>query len=184
MTDTTYATATGAPVLPATKPARASSPAPRFWSGMRMDLTGAFLVNLEFSGIQVKAATFKEAPFSGRAWFDEATFDSIAGFGGATFGGLAHFQGAAFRSDVWFDGTTFNSDVWFKGTTFGRLAWFEKATFRTDCWFEGAHLSILTSFEGARVPKGAKGVRALLPLGWRLANRKDGFATLVRDQTT
>ena len=145
----------------------------RFWPDIRLDLTGATLIDLnlqdcivaeaQFGGATFSgAAEFGGATFSGDAWFTgatfsgitgfgEATFSSNAGFGGATFSGDARFDGATFSGMTWFNETTFSGTVWFNGATFSSIAWFNRvwATFSSDTRFGGATFSSAAEFGGA-----------------------------------
>ncbi|GAA2669883.1 hypothetical protein GCM10010412_048560 [Nonomuraea recticatena] len=63
----------------------------RFWPGVRLDLTGATLLDFDFRNCRVSDARFGQATFSGDAGFDHATFSGHAWFGGAAFSGHAWF---------------------------------------------------------------------------------------------
>ncbi|MEU0520360.1 pentapeptide repeat-containing protein [Streptosporangium sp. NPDC006007] len=122
---------------------------PRFWEGMRLDLTGATLIDLDFHYCHVTGAQFLGATFTGNAKFYGATFTRDVSFKGSTFTGeagfdrttfteKAAFRGATFTKNAKFDSATFREDVTFSGTTFTRNAMFEKAAFTKDTWFDKA----------------------------------------------
>jgi uncharacterized protein YjbI with pentapeptide repeats len=83
---------------------RKASPKKTFWPRIRLDLSGATLVDFDMSGISVIRANFRKATFSGAAEFRKATFFGIAGFQGATFSLSGEFEGATFSDAALFDG--------------------------------------------------------------------------------
>jgi hypothetical protein len=98
---------------------------PLFWPGIRLDLTGATLLDFRFVCCRVHEADFGGATFTGDALFVEATFTGDASFGGATFTGDALFAEATFTRYAWFDEATFTGNTWFGGATFTGYASFE-----------------------------------------------------------
>ena len=127
----------------------------RFWPDVRLDLTGATLIDFNFQSCTVAEAQFVGATFRGTAGFDGATFANIAGFDGATFGNITRFDGATFSGDAEFDGATFSGIAEFRGATFsGDAAFgggitFGWATFSSDAWFDGATFSGNARFDRA-----------------------------------
>ncbi|MFD8562982.1 pentapeptide repeat-containing protein [Streptosporangium canum] len=118
---------------------RSTLPAtPAFWEEMRLDLTGATLIDFELTNGHVTRAGFNKATFTGDAWFDEATFTGDARFDEATFTGHAVFGGATFTGHAFFSRATFTGGAWFIGATFTRDAWFDGATFTGNTGFVGA----------------------------------------------
>jgi uncharacterized protein YjbI with pentapeptide repeats len=107
----------------------------RFWPDIRLDLTGATLIDFTFFRVVVAEAWFAGATFTGTAQFGEATFTGIAWFRGATFTSNATFSRAAFTGLANFSETTFADDVWFSMATFATDANFNKATFGGDATF-------------------------------------------------
>ena len=101
----------------------------RFWKNIRLDLTGATLIDFNLINGVMADANFHRATFSGDASFGGATFSGAARFGGATFSGAASFSGAAFSGAARFGGATFSGDAVFGGTTFSGAAVFGGATF-------------------------------------------------------
>ena len=59
----------------------------RFWNNIRLDLTGATLIDFNLINGVMADANFHRATFSGDASFGGATFSGAARFGGATFSG-------------------------------------------------------------------------------------------------
>ena len=86
----------------------ADPPSSRFWSNIRLDLTGATLIDFDLVNGVMADASFHRAAFSG------ATL-----FGGAVFSGAARFGGAAFRGDAWFGEATFGGAARFGEAAFG-----------------------------------------------------------------
>ncbi|MFF5250220.1 pentapeptide repeat-containing protein [Streptosporangium sp. NPDC000095] len=72
----------------------------RFWEGMRIDLTGATLTDLDFRNCYLVDARFVGTTFTGNAQFD-----------GATFTGDARFNEATFAKEAWFDRATFTGNA-------------------------------------------------------------------------
>jgi uncharacterized protein YjbI with pentapeptide repeats len=183
---------------------------PRFWPGIRLDLSDATLIKTFgfLNGVMAYAsfhetafsegAYFAGATFSGVAWFAGATFDGNARFDGATFHDVAGFgddvgsAGATFHGDAGFDGVTFDENARFDGATFHRDARFDGATFHRDARFDGATFRGLARFDGATF-RGYEGslsfersrvlspdAQHVWPKGWRLGPDGDGGYTVVR----
>ncbi len=68
-----------------------SPPSPRYWEGMRLDLTGATLIDFELTRARF-TGSFDGVTFSGRAGFDFVTFSGDAGFDRVTFTGGCRFR--------------------------------------------------------------------------------------------
>ncbi|WP_143121265.1 pentapeptide repeat-containing protein [Streptosporangium canum] len=83
--------------------------APTFWEGVRLDLTGAPLIDFDLTDGHVT----------------DARFD------GATFTGTARFDGATFTGNTWFGGATFAKGAWFEKVTFTEHAGFARAALPT-----------------------------------------------------
>ncbi|MEU4829619.1 pentapeptide repeat-containing protein [Streptosporangium sp. NPDC023615] len=83
-------------------------PAP-FWSGIDLDLTGAWLVKLDLGDCRMRRAGFGGAVFEGAARFEGAVFAERAVFGGAAFTGEAVFRHATFEGAAFFDTATFRT---------------------------------------------------------------------------
>ena len=64
-------------------------PSPRFWPDIRLDLTGATLIDFNLENGVMADANFSGATFTGIADLRAATFGSTASFIGATFGSTA-----------------------------------------------------------------------------------------------
>lgn len=117
---------------------RLTDPAsPDYWPDIRLDLSGATLIDFNLEKGLVAEANFGGATFSGDAWFREAAFGH-AQFGEATFSGRAQFGRAGFVGNAMFDGATFSSDASFSEAIFGGNAVFVDATFAGPAWFERA----------------------------------------------
>ncbi|MEW1843750.1 pentapeptide repeat-containing protein [Nonomuraea angiospora] len=133
---------------------------PRHWPNIRLDLTGATLLDFDFDNCRVGDAAFSEATFTGNTSFDEGTFTGSASFGGATFTGNAWFGGATFTHGAWFDRGAFTGSAWFSGVTFTGPASFRgttitgparflEATFTGTALFNEATFTMPASFEYA-----------------------------------
>lgn len=112
-------------------------PASPYWDGVTIDLRGAHLIDIAFSGCRFNAVDFSAAIFNGSTWFDEATFTDLrCDFDGARFNGdvtfLAYFEGGAS-----FEGAHFNEDVSFHDSTLNNDGIFKNAKFHSDANFQG-----------------------------------------------
>jgi len=121
-------------------------PSSRFWDNIRLDLSGATLIDFNLVNGVVTYADFHGAAFSGDASFDQATFGGAARFGGAIFGGAARFGGAAFRGDASFPEATFREDALFDEATFRRVARFHSAAFGGLASFQRATFGGVADF--------------------------------------
>ncbi|MFJ8555095.1 pentapeptide repeat-containing protein [Streptomyces sp. NPDC093676] len=112
----------------------------KFWPGMELDLSGATLFDLDFTGRRVEDAAFDEARFVGRANFAYAEFIGHASFDNAHFEqGHGHFLSAWFGLTISFDGTDFgNEQAVFDGATFTGMVFFDEAVLAAGVSFEAA----------------------------------------------
>ncbi|MEV4364542.1 pentapeptide repeat-containing protein [Nonomuraea sp. NPDC049625] len=110
----------------------------RHWPGIRLDLTGATLMDLDLDHCRVSDARFDGATFTGHAGFNTATFTGYVVFNTATFTGRTGFNTATFIGDAWFGEATFIGNAWFDKATFTGYAGFGEATFIGDAGFREA----------------------------------------------
>jgi uncharacterized protein YjbI with pentapeptide repeats/membrane protein implicated in regulation of membrane protease activity len=134
---------------PGPKPRR---PVHTFWPDLDIDLTGAFLIDLDLSGCRINTARFDRATFTGKASFADATFTE-ASYIGAAFAKDAVFTEARFTEDASFTGATFTERAWFIGAAFAKDAAFTEATFTKDASFDGATFTDDAWFTGATFTK-------------------------------
>ncbi len=130
-------------------------PNSRFWDNIRLDLTGATLIDFNLVNGVMADANFHRAAFSGDAWFGGATFSGTARFGGAAFSGDAWFGGATFSGTARFGGAAFSGDALFGGAAFSAAANFPEAAFSGDALFGGATFSRGAVFRRAAFGGGA-----------------------------
>lgn len=161
---------------------------PRFWEGMRIDLNGATLIDLDLTGCHLTDAQFGEAifegdfringvAFEGGVRFDGATFKKSAWFENITFRGNANFGWVAFRGSAWFTKAVFMSDVNFTQATFARNASFAKATFMKRASFFLATFTQEVRFGGATFTGDANFSRATFMKGvWFSGEPSKGIA--------
>ncbi|MBV9142980.1 MAG: pentapeptide repeat-containing protein [Pseudonocardiales bacterium] len=83
---------------------RTPPPAAPAWPGIRLDLTGALLLEFPLMRCQLDYADFEGAQFTGTANFEGAQFTDKANFRGVQFTGRADFGGAEFTVWVEFEG--------------------------------------------------------------------------------
>ena len=110
-------------------------PSSRFWNNIRLNLTGATLIDFNLVNGVMADADFHRAAFTGDASFSGAAFTGDARFGGAAFTGHASFSGAAFTGDARFGGAAFSGDALFGAAAFTGDASFREAAFRGDALF-------------------------------------------------
>ena len=169
----------------------------RFWDGIRLDLSGATLIDFDLSfcimaealfngatffggaGVFDSGNNFWGATFSGDARFDGATFSHGGQFLRATFNGDAQFHGADFGNDVQFSEVAFSGDARFDRATFSRIAWFDEATFSGDARFDWAAFKNpgVIAFKKAEVLASEGHV---WPEEWHVSDDGTGRLTVVR----
>ncbi|WP_157741706.1 pentapeptide repeat-containing protein [Micromonospora krabiensis] len=122
---------------------------PSYWGPLRIDLSGAALVNLDLSKCVISEADFSnaifygkaifaEVAFAGDATFLEATFRSSALFDDADFAQWASFGGTKILGEARFGGVRFKGGTWFGGTQFSKkAAWFDDTVFMESASFRG-----------------------------------------------
>ena len=95
-----------------------------YWEGMSVDLSGATLVDADFSGCHLSAARFADTRFQGETSFAGAQFEDVPLFWRALFEGDATFAGARFADGAAFGRARFHGDADFEDARFGGIAWF------------------------------------------------------------
>ncbi|MGN9785975.1 pentapeptide repeat-containing protein [Nonomuraea sp. ZG12] len=138
---------------PKTRWRRGADSHPRFWPGIRLDLTGAVLCDADFVSCRMAEATFTGATFIGAARFGGVVFTDTASFGTASFTGDAEFGETRFLGAAEFTSTVFAGAARFGGATFERDTIFGFASFEGRAGFSevvfGGHASFgLVSFGG------------------------------------
>lgn len=139
-----------------TAPTGQSTPS-TYWDRMRIDLTGALLIDLDFTDCHPGqtsfrnasfsgVARFNEAVFNGDATFDRATFDSDADFTQATFSGYTGFHSVTFVGSALFFGVAFNMDTSFLAANFNGRALFGGATFNSEALLYKAQFNNYANF--------------------------------------
>jgi uncharacterized protein YjbI with pentapeptide repeats len=103
------------------------------WQDVSVDLSGATLVDADFSGCRLDGAAFADTRFQGTAVFDGVTFDDDVMFQRAVFYGDVSFTEARFEGDAEFGRVRFRGRADFTGAVFGGMAWFGRGT---DTWWE------------------------------------------------
>ncbi|WJK38926.1 pentapeptide repeat-containing protein [Solwaraspora sp. WMMA2056] len=125
------------------------TPDPAFWAGVVVDLTGATVIDADFTGCHLHDARIDEATFTGTAGFVEASFAGTAGFVDTRFTGPAEFDRAVFSGPVGFGDTIFAGTAGFAGATFDGTAGFGDTTFHGIARFTGAVFARDALFGGA-----------------------------------
>ncbi|MEU1879884.1 pentapeptide repeat-containing protein [Streptosporangium sp. NPDC020072] len=172
---------------------RTAEPAgPQFWEGMRIDLTGATLTNLNFRNCHVTEADFSNVTFAGRATFFRATFIEVAWFVGATFTGSAEFTRVTFTKNAAFHWAAFTKGADFHQVTFTQAALFFGATFTKRIGFHETTFAENARFDEVTFIEGVDFVDAtavpmddhVWPDGWHLEMTSDGKGYLVADDAS
>lgn len=141
------------------------------WPGIRIDLTGATLIDFDLSNALIDEITFYGAFFHGAAMFRNATFRLTANFACASFDDLGcYFDGASFLSDVYFGDTSFTAGrTEFKGVIFHGDVRFGGISVHPDgIDLTGARTTNLTALQE-------------WPAGWHVDPLGDGTGKLARD---
>lgn len=102
-----------------------------FWPGMRVDLSGAVLTDLDLSQCRV----------DGDLRLDGCVFRGQTRLRGLVVGGSTVVRGARFDSHAWVERATFVGPVWFNGTVFAGDAWFGDTMFGAHASFAGVSFS-------------------------------------------
>jgi uncharacterized protein YjbI with pentapeptide repeats len=89
-----------------------------YWSGLSLNLTGAYLAGFDLSWCQVEEADLSYATLSGMSWFVHTDFVGPANFEGANFLEGAFFDGAEFLSQARFASALFRGVAFFEGVEF------------------------------------------------------------------
>lgn len=130
-------------------------PADTFWKDIDLDLTGATLLDLDFSWCHIRTAQFGAAEFGGIARFSGAKFYGIATFVRAKFGGDARFNTAEFGGHAAFDRAKFGGNTVFDRAKFGADARFGRAEFDAYASFGRAMFGGETRFDRAKFSRPA-----------------------------
>ncbi|HEY6737396.1 MAG TPA: pentapeptide repeat-containing protein [Actinopolymorphaceae bacterium] len=110
------------------------------WRGLRLDLSGATLVDFDATGCVLSSVDFGGAAFLGTTSFAGSIFDSQAVFAAAHFGG----------NGVTFEGARFALPAEFRRVTFGCRATFDLAEFTGGIAFERTLFDAGATFNGSR----------------------------------
>ncbi len=126
-----------------------------YWKGMIIDLSGAHLIEADFSHCRVYQVDFSDTIFDGTTWFTDSMFEELIEFRRAQFVGEvsfaagfldeAHFRQAHFHQDVSFSLSDFRGGADFADALFDRNVSFERTKFRYT-FFDGAHFKALADF--------------------------------------
>jgi hypothetical protein len=177
-----------------------------FWPEIeKIDLRGAYLVDLNLSGCRVPVVECHDTIFAGESLFRGFASD-LSFFYDAVFKCLADFRGASFANSTWFSGASFAGDVWFHGdeffppARFGLHADFKRATFQHRARFEQAIFEGSADFEAITCKAGPAAINlngcqvrypdavipdvskapSTWPPGWYIESRHDGTATVEK----
>jgi hypothetical protein len=177
-----------------------------FWADINLiDLSGAYLVDFNFSGCHMSAIECNYTIFSGESLF-RGLICGPAFFQGAVFEGYADFRGAIFTNSAWFSHAKFAEDVWFNadeffpGARFGGHADFKNATFSRRARFNRAVFGGSADFRDIISEKGVNSIElqgaqvedpdavspevshdaSIWPPGWAVELSRDSVAIISR----
>lgn len=122
----------------------------RYWGPPSVDLTGATLVDVDFTECRFAALNLSRARLTGGAALHGIEVEGEARFGEACFDDDAGFFHARFSATVGFVGTRFAGRADFQDVEFGGYAGFQKARFSGESGFGGSHFRSRSSFTDAR----------------------------------
>jgi hypothetical protein len=120
-----------------------------YWDDVTIDLTDAYLVNLDFNHCRLHKADFSNATFIGGN-FQGVQFTEDAWFVGAKFSGDAWFAGAQFIGHTAFVETRFSGHAVFTNAQFRGYAGFADAQFSGSVRFDEAQFGGNTTFGNVR----------------------------------
>lgn len=123
---------------------------PKYWPSIVLDLTGAYLIDLNLSYCYIEEFNCNRATLAGETLAKNTVF------------GWMFAQSTRFVHDTTHDtfaadfrGAQFNLDAWFSFSTFAGQPWFH-----ADEFFSGTHFFGRASFKGVRFGSGARFDRA------------------------
>ena len=131
------------------------------WEDIRLDLTGARLLEFSLAKCQLYSAdftraqfadeaSFEGAQFADKAFFEDVQFADKAFFEGAQFTGWASFEGAQFTDKASFENVQFADEASFEGARFGGGAFFQGTRFGGGAFFQGTRFAHRASFENVQ----------------------------------
>jgi uncharacterized protein YjbI with pentapeptide repeats len=124
-------------------------PGPRFWPGIRLDLSGVAITDLDLSDCQLAGLNLDGSVLHGSTRVRGAVVDGRATLRRTTFTDHAWFERSVFRDIAWFDGATFHADAWFGSVVFGSSVTFAAATFAGHAWFSRCEVGGRAEFSDA-----------------------------------
>jgi uncharacterized protein YjbI with pentapeptide repeats len=135
---------------------RTPPPAVPAWPGIRLDLTGALLLEFALAQCQLDYADLTRVQFNGLAHFRHAQFTGGADFEGAQFTGGAEFWDAKFTGGADFRDAKFTgSRAYFEGAQFTGRANFGSAQFTGRAFFGSTQFTGGAHFTDAKFTGGA-----------------------------
>lgn len=122
---------------------------PRFWPDIQLDLSGAQLTDVDFSGCEVGSADLSGAVLAGTARFAGTVVHGPLVLSGARFGAV-DFEAVRVHGRATLDFASFAGQAVFDRMEFGRGASFHHARFQADVSFNGAKFARSAVFDRAR----------------------------------
>ncbi|GGV94713.1 hypothetical protein GCM10015535_60640 [Streptomyces gelaticus] len=107
------------------------------WDGIKVDLTGAVVDSIDFTGCRFARATFADCLFRGDTTFEGTRWEREAVFARAVFACDARFAGARFGMEAVFGRARFHGRARFDDAQFDGLAWFgfgEEGVWEEESW--------------------------------------------------
>ena len=127
-----------------------------YWNDVKVDLTGAELIDVDFTLCVFGQVDFTNAHFRGETRFWRTRFEEVANFSNAKFYGIAGFGRAVFETEGTFEDAEFFDEARFKLAFFDQHGRFVAARFRGDAIFNQATFGLGALFEKAQFDKTAQ----------------------------
>jgi uncharacterized protein YjbI with pentapeptide repeats len=130
------------------RPGDLDQPDVTFWPGIDIDLTGATLIDLDFSDCHLRDAQFTGAEFICAALFEGTRFGHSTRFDGARFTGAARLTEARFEGGVTVNRARSGDHADFNGAEFMGGDYLDPIDFRSAKFGGFAEFSFATSTSG------------------------------------
>ncbi|MGB6164602.1 MAG: pentapeptide repeat-containing protein [Pseudonocardiaceae bacterium] len=134
---------------------RTPPPTAPTWPDIRLDLTGALLIDFSLPECHLDHVDFAEAQFTGEADFNDTQFTGRADFKGVQFTGGADFNDTQFTKVAYFVGAQFTDEAAFNRAQFTGRVDFNGTQFTGRAYFVGAQFTNGADFARAQFTGGA-----------------------------
>jgi hypothetical protein len=129
-----------------------SEPPGSYWSDVKVDLTGAELIDVDFTLCVLGQVNFTNARFRGETRFWRTRFEEITDFSGAKFYGVAGFGRAVFETEGSFENVEVFDEARFKLAILTSMAALMKRGVVADVFIVGGAAMAL-AYDATRVTR-------------------------------